>query len=274
MRVFQRLTIVAFILIAATFAAIQVYTRFLTDTTPPVISFDSDTIEVSVSDPDDVLLNGVSAVDDTDGDLTDQIMILGSTQFLSENTVKVTYLVFDSANNISTASRLVRYTDYEEPKFSITEPLVYSRYDKIQIMDRLLAFDVKDGNISSSIRVSTQDLDPYEIGVQTVTAQVINPLGDQVLLPLKLVILNEQEIVPLFALSEYIVYLDQRSHYNARQYITDAVSPDNIRIDSNVDTRTPGVYHTGYELSVPRNPDRPDPDQMYTYAVYQTVVVR
>lgn len=272
MRLFQRLIIFTFVLIAAAFAAIQVYTRFLTDTTPPVISFDNDTIEVSVSDPDDVLLNGVSAVDDTDGDLTGQIMIQGSTQLLTEDTVKVTYLVFDSANNISTASRFVRYKDYEKPKFSITKPLVYSRYENLQIMERLQAFDVKDGNISSSIRISTQELTPYEVGVQTITAQVINPLGDQELLPLKLVILDEQEVIPLFALSEYIVYLDQGSYYNARRYITSTGSSDSIWIDSNVDTRTPGVYHTGYELSIPLDPDRPD--QLYTYTVYQTVVVR
>ena len=75
---------------------------------------------------DSALLDGVCASDDRDGDLTGQVLIRSVSQFTGENTALVSYIVFDSSDNMSTASRSVVYTDYTPPRFALSEPLVFA----------------------------------------------------------------------------------------------------------------------------------------------------
>ena len=81
------------------------------DVTPPVITCSSDSIDASVTAGDEALLQGVMASDDRDGDLTDQILIKGVSPSLTDSSAQVTYIVFDSANNMASVTRTVRYTD-------------------------------------------------------------------------------------------------------------------------------------------------------------------
>lgn len=62
------------------------------------------------------------ASDDRDGDLTDQILIKGVTPALADSSAQVTYIVFDSANNMATVTRTVRYTDYQAPALRCPGP--------------------------------------------------------------------------------------------------------------------------------------------------------
>ena len=59
----------------------------------------------------------VSAYDNQDGDLTSGIVIGGISKLISDNTAKITYMVFDSDNNMARMTRLVKYTDYKKPYF-------------------------------------------------------------------------------------------------------------------------------------------------------------
>ena len=59
--------ILLFVLAAAVtllYGAVCVKDAFFTDKTPPVLSFDSETVSVSVSDGNDALLAGVTARDE------------------------------------------------------------------------------------------------------------------------------------------------------------------------------------------------------------------
>ena len=270
MKLLQRLLICLFAVTLAAFAGLQYYNHSMVDKTPPVISFSPALLEVSANAPEESLLEGVSAADETDGDLTAQVMIQGSTQLLTEDTVKVSYIVFDSSNNIATASRTVRYLNYEKPRFSLTAPLTYVRGETIQILERLHATDVKDGDISSGIRVSLSDLATDANSVSTITAQIINSLGDAELISLPVVILENRDTVPTFELSDYILYLNVGASYSPARYIQNAANPSAIQISGTVDTHTPGNYHVGFSLRTPT--ERPDVYQ--TYIVFQTVVVR
>lgn len=114
-RKMQRVVIALFILVLLAFCSLRIYRRVTVDTTPPVITCSSDSIDVSVTAGEDALLQGVMASDDRDGDLTDQILIKGVTPALADSSAQVTYIVFDSANNMATVTRTVRYTDYQAP---------------------------------------------------------------------------------------------------------------------------------------------------------------
>ena len=84
-------------------------------------------LHISVNDPPEALLQGLSAWDATDGDLTDRIMVASISHFLEPGTVNVHYVVFDAHNNSATTTRRVTYTDYKSPRFNLTKTPVYVR---------------------------------------------------------------------------------------------------------------------------------------------------
>ena len=260
MRILQRITIGAFLIVLLAFVGTKIYTTLAVDRVPPTITSESDIIEVQVGASERALLKGISAADDKDGDVTDQIMIKGVSQLIGADTAKVTYIAFDSSNNMATYQRTVRYTDYERPRFSLSKPLTFPMGTSIQLLDMLTASDVLDGDISDSIRVTTQNVDSGTAGTYSVTVQATNSLGDVESLPLKVVIRNgAASFVPL-VLSEYIVYLDMGDSYRPNSYITTPSAVGEVEIDSHVDTQTPGIYDVSYTYQ--------------NFTVYQTVIVR
>ena len=260
MRILQRITIGAFLVVLLAFVGTKIYTSQIVDRVPPIITCDSTTIEVPVGASDRALLKGITATDDRDGDVTDQIMIKGVSQLIGADTAKVTYIAFDSSNNMATCQRTVRYTNYERPRFSLDKPLTFPLGANIKLLDMLTAHDVLDGDISDSIRVTTQNVDAGTAGTYSVTVQATNSLGDVESLPLKIVIRSgAASFVPL-TLSDYIVYLDVGSSYRAGNYILAPSSANEVDIDSPVDTQIPGIYNVAYTYQ--------------NFTVYQTVIVR
>ena len=63
-RKMQRVVIALFILVLLAFCGLRIYRRVTVDTTPPVITCSSDSIDVSVTAGEDALLQGVMASDD------------------------------------------------------------------------------------------------------------------------------------------------------------------------------------------------------------------
>ena len=211
---------------------------------------------------------GVMASDDRDGDLTDQILIKGVTPALADSSAQVTYIVFDSANNMATVTRTVRYTDYQAPRFALSRPLVYPLGQTVTLLDRLTASDVLDGDISKTIRITSQNIVNSQPGVYNVTAQVDSRLGEPVVLPLKVVITTGE--TQLIWLKDYLIYLPQGASFDAAGYIDSVVAPDGstlaasqVSVDDPVNTSVPGVYYVGYTVAA----------QGQSYTVYLTVVV-
>lgn len=260
MKLLQRGTVALFILVLACYVGLNLYVSRTVDRTPPVITCDTDAVEVRVGASDSTLLEGVTASDNRDGDLTDTVMIKGVSQLITADTAKVTYIVFDSSNNMATASRTVRYTNYEKPRFSLDTPLIFLAGGKVQLLDRLHASDVIDGDLSDSIRVTTQNVNAGEAGIYTVTVQVTNSLGDVESLPLKVEVIGAGNVNPAVRLSEYIVYLPAGARFSPADYVIAPADPGEVEIESDVAASTPGVYEVSYTY-------RGD-------TVYQTVVVR
>ncbi len=253
MKYLQRITIAMFLAMLLIYAGTKLYTATALDTTPPMIQYTDSLVEVSVQDPESALLRGITAVDNEDGDLSDQVMVTSVSQLITADTARVYYIVFDSSDNMATASRTVRYTDYEKPKFRLTKPLVYTMGDNVTLLDRLTATDRLDGNVSHNISVTSQNVDFYTPGVYDVTVQVSNSLGDFTSLPLKLV-LNAEEELPEIRLKHYLLNLKEGDNfvpsyyllgvYNAEgELIADATE---VEITSPVDTSKPGSYNVRY----------------------------
>lgn len=247
-----KLALIALLVVVGVLYGLTTANRYLSGShIPPTISCDSELIEVSVSDEDTALLAGVTAADKQDGDLTSQVLVQGVSKLITNDTAKVSYIVFDSDGNAASTSRMVRYTDYEKPHFTIKSALVYTENEDIRLLDRLTAQDVVDGDITESIRVSSlaATSDPE---VNTVTVQVTNSMGDTARLTLPIVVHSGTVVRPNVNLSSYLIYLEQGVSFNPSQYLSSVTTPigpgdtGDVQITSTVDTSTPGTYFVYY----------------------------
>lgn len=218
---------------------------------PPEISCPQEVLEVSASDPESVLLTGVTAVDPQDGDLTGRVTISGISKLISNDTAKVTYIVFDSDDNMASCVRLIRYKDYHRPTFAVLEPLVYSVTEEPSLLARLQATDVVDGDISKNIRVST--LEPSDNSeIYHVTIQASNSIGDTATVRLPVLMLGSNPLRPEITLSESLLYLKKDSKFTPTSYILSIEVPgedldlNKVQIDNSVDTGEAGTYYVTY----------------------------
>ena len=74
-------TLILFCCSTAAFAGCKLYERVMTDHQAPVISGGEEPLEISVTDTEDKLLEGMTAEDDRDGDLTDSIRVSSMSNF-------------------------------------------------------------------------------------------------------------------------------------------------------------------------------------------------
>ena len=221
---------------------------------PPQISCPNEILEVSASDTEAVLLEGVTATDEQDGDLTYRIAVGGISKLITKDTAKVTYIVFDSDNNMASCVRQIRYTDYHRPTFKVVEPLVYASTEEVTMLPRLKATDVVDGDISKNIRVST--LEPTSNSeVFHVTIQVSNSVGDTSWVTLPVLMLESNPLRPEIQLSDALIYVNQGEKFTPSAYLLGLRVPGmttsiaDVTVDNEVDTGKPGTYYVTYSYS-------------------------
>ena len=112
-----------------------------TDNVVPKITIsDSGIPEMSVYKPE-ALLEGVTATDDRDGDVTSSIVVESVGSIMDDATVTVTYAAFDSSGNVAKAQRTVRYTDYKSPRFTLKESLDFTYGTNFDVVDVVGALD-------------------------------------------------------------------------------------------------------------------------------------
>lgn len=220
----------------------------------PSIQSSLDLLEVSAAHTQDDLLAGLSASDEQDGDLTDRIIVAGVSKLISQDIAKVTYLVFDSDDNMASYTRRIRYTDYHRPTLEVTEPLIFPSQSAVALVENLRATDVVDGDISESIRISTLS-STDDSNVFAVVAQVTNSMGDTSRVRLPVIIAESDPNHPVITLSRQLVYLDAGSSFDPDEYFVSAtqsgsrVSADAVTVEHQVDTGTPGTYWVYYRCS-------------------------
>lgn len=241
----------------------QAWDRSRTDSQAPAIYIEEGMLTVSSADSDAVLLQGVTAVDETDGDVTESIVIESVGTISEDAQVTVIYAAFDAAGNVAKASRTVQYADYTPPRFISDEALAFGYGTNFDIMDHVGAVDQRDGDISHWVKVTSLSSgflsDP---GIYDVKLQVTNSLGDleELIVPV--------EIYPAgtynseLTLTDYLIYLSAGETFVAEDYLdafvfyintvdlTKGVPADYVvHTSGTVDTNTPGVYAVSYTVS-------------------------
>lgn len=268
MRRLRLLLLVFFLIVFAAFMFSSIREYLTSDFEAPVISADSEVMNLSVEAIDAALLSGMTAEDNLDGDVTDTLVVVSKSKFIAKATRNVSYAAFDKSNNVGTYVRKLVYTDYHSPRFVLTEPLRFvagnSSYDYLRHMR---AVDCLDGNLSSQIKITMGSTETASESTSTQPIHVIvtNSAGDTSSLSLTATFEDYETYSKASpALSQYIIYLEIGEKPNYRSYLEGIWTAGNTRKfselrfdpdedveidDSAVDYRTPGVYTVTYKLT-------------------------
>ena len=276
--------VIFFILSVAIFTVFRLTKAMATDRTIPIIEMDSDAITVSVAGGDEAILEGVTATDDKDGDITENLFIESRTTFLEKGRFNVTIAVADQDNHVTKATREVTYSDYKSPQFSLSGPLKFptakESEDDINIAKGLSAKDVIDGNISNRIKISSAySLYTNTVGDSHMEFIVTNSMGDTSKLPVTITIYSaaKENGLPQIFLSSYLInqpageridlmsLIEQIDYHNStyrrgedgNYYNGEIDSSGNaimipsssIRVDTDIDWDTPGVYEVTFTFT-------------------------
>ena len=196
------------------------------DTTAPVLSVDSEVLEVSVNAAGEELLQGVSAVDDVDGDVTSSVLVEGFGKINENHEATITYAAFDSSDNVAKISRTVKFTDYKSPVFGQKKSLSFAENLAPDVLEYMTAEDVIDGDISNRIKgilVSDTSSLSYT-GIHQVEFRVTNSMGDtqRITLPVEV---HEADLynATVDLGGEYLIRLKQGKVFKPEQYLENLI---------------------------------------------------
>ena len=274
-----KFSMLVFVAAVVYFSIFQWRAKAREDSSGPEITMEGDTITISVKDGEDVLMQGVTAKDRKDGDITNSLVVENLSAFTTDSTRTVTYAAFDSDNHVSRAVRKVVYTDYNPPVFHLDGPLQF-QVNSSDILKGLTVKDEIDGDITSSVKFLPQGEFSIETaGTYQVEFRAVNSAGDVAILNAPLELYEQgSNRGPLIVLSDYLIYLDKGDDFDPDDYmetitlggrtydIVDGegnydmdpqpegerivVGDDHIDIESNVNTSSAGFYTVTYSRTV------------------------
>lgn len=245
------------------FYAYRGYESSIVDNKAPKISVSESISEISIKDPEEVLLTGVKATDNVDGDVSHSL-IVEKVQFVgTKGKAKVTIAAFDKNGNVAKTEREVQYVDYDGLRFSLNSSLTFSQNSNFDIYGIVKVVDVFDGDISHRIRATTlEEVSITAVGLHNVEFKVTNSLGDTAEIVLPIEVYPQGTYEASLSLKNYLVYLPKDANFNRNDYLksftlngetTDLSgylpSGFYLRTNGEVDTSTPGIYSVSYYVT-------------------------
>ena len=233
------------------------------DTRGPGITFSSEELVISVRDDRSKLLEGVTAKDDRDGDVTGSVLVETISAIRSDHSVSVTYAAFDKAGNVSKAVRTVRYSDYEPPRFGLKGPLMFRSGISADPFAYIEAWDPLDGDLSSRVKVVMRSGESSisTVGIYEVELRVTNKMGDTAKLTVPLEVYTNGTYNATVQLADYLIYMKKGETFDKNAYFEgitiggriygadELPEGTRLRIDSDVRSGVPGVYTVDYTVT-------------------------
>lgn len=171
------------------------------DLVPPSFIGTKDiTFFIGSDEPD--FLDGISAIDSIDGDLSATITYDDSDVDLSTPGVyTLTYIVSDlSGNEIHTSVSIIVIQETividETPPFIFgqTDITYYLGDEEPDLLSGLVAYDPEDGNVTDQIIVDSIGLDLTTIGIYTITYSVSDAVGNRYEVSIQLTVMDLEQL--------------------------------------------------------------------------------
>lgn len=229
------------------FFVFQMYSKVVRDNNPPTVTCDTEELKVSVEATTEDLLKGVTAKDSRSGDVTDSLVIEEMSAFTEEGTRIITYAAVDDSKNVGRCERVLKYTDYVEPRFDLKESLCFKMGAKVNVFDIIMAESSLDGDLSGNIKYALEKtINTMEAGSYPVEFRVMDSGGKTVYLNTAIEILSSEYAAIKVYLDEYLVYVKKGSSFDPDKYYKGADREGTLTIKSEVNTKEAGTYYVDY----------------------------
>lgn len=277
------ISILLIVLCLGIFAGYCVWDNVRTDSTPPQIHMDAQVPEISLAGAREDLLQGITATDDRDGDVTDSLLVeeirMSDPQ---TRTARISIAAFDRSGNVTKTQFEAVCRDYVSPRFSLSEPLVFPNNTTMNILKCISAADQLDGDLTSNIRANAlQETTLGASGVHEIEFRVTNSLGDTARLVLPVEVYAAGTYDADLTLTDYLIYLEKGDSFRAKDYLKEFILyseafslknglPANFELETvgTVDTDTPGVYTVAYTVTFTRGVT-----SVRTHSAYSKLIV-
>ena len=246
------LTIVAVVL-----TVLSVLTVTFTDSKGPKITVEQKSITYVNGDDKASLLDGVSAYDAVDGDVTVSLIVKDITVLNSGDTAKVTYAARDNRNNISEAYRIVTYVDSSE---------YYSEPDDEAMFQEITEGEVTEAEASAEnteTQATEEQAEPVEEATEETTEEATEepkaeeepqkeekPEESEKPQP-KATDNKPEDKTPKITLKQKSVNINVGQTFNPSDYIKSKENASSISIDGAVNVMAPGTYPLTFKVTGP-----------------------
>lgn len=251
-RALRIIVAVVFCVVSVAFVYVFYTDNISADKTYPTITVEEATLNVEPGVTDEKLLEGVTAYDLKDGDISDKIIIESISKFTDKGVCLVTYAVCDNDHHVATATRKIKYTGYTPPVFYMNSSLCFSVNKFVNISGIIGATDYIDGDISDNVIITSENFESGITGTFTLNAKVTNSKGDTVSIELPLFVEESSTGAPIIELSKYLIYTDKGKTPDFQKYIKTVTDASGEELDLPVSVQTEfnpeeeGVYSVHY----------------------------
>lgn len=288
MKLMRLISMILCVIAMVSFGFVQYRSHIMMDNVPPEIHMEEGKISVSVSAPEEAFLEGITAEDNRDGDVSESLLVESMSNFIETGTRKVTIIASDHSGNVAKVEREVTYTDYKRPKFKLEAPLRFRSGGTPDLLENLTAKDSLDGDLTSQIKIASDSTiyidepDDYPM-----VFLVSNSAGDTVKLPVTVTVYDQSQesAKPTIELSKYIAYTKvgqkidpwkfvERITYRSEEYERKGdvlkttsksdhqprytISESEVQIESNVKYKKAGTYEVLYRFAAAEDPEEED----------------
>ena len=249
MKKIKLFSVILFLISAAVFAGCRIYDGIMTDYTAPVISGEGD-LQVSVTDPQEKLLEGMKAEDDRDGDVTDSLVVQKISEFNEEGQRTVTYAAVDKSGNVAYYNRTLEYTDYQAPVFALSAPLRFPVGADFNICSGISASSTLDGDLTNNIKYTIdRAVTNSAAGTYQAEFRVMDSAGKTAYLTAEIEVYDPSEERINVTLNTYLLYMKVNEPFDPAGYYAGADRGDTLEIQSTVNTAAAGTYYVDYIVS-------------------------
>ena len=240
------LTIVAVVL-----TVLSVLTVIFTDSKGPKITVEQKSITYVNGDDKASLLDGVSAYDAVDGDVTVSLIVKDITVLNSGDTAKVTYAARDNSNNISEAYRIVTYVDSSEYYSELDDEAMFQEITEGEVTEAEASAENTEAQATEEpVEDNTQETEEPTEEVKEEPQEEEKPEEPEKPQP-KATENKPEDKTAKITLKQKSVNINVGQPFNPSDYIKTKENASSIAIDGAINVMAPGTYPLTFKVTGP-----------------------
>lgn len=237
--------------IAVVLTALSVLTVILSDSKGPKITVEQRSITYVNGDDKTSLLDGVSAYDANDGDVTVSLIVKDITVLNSGDTAKVTYAARDNNNNISEAYRIVTYVDSDENYSEPDDEAMFQEITEGEVTEAEVSAENTEAQATEEqAEDNTQETEEPTEEVKEEPQEEEKPEESEKPQP-KATENKPEDKTPKITLKQKSVNINVGQTFNPSDYIKSKENASSIAIDGAINVMAPGTYPLTFKVTGP-----------------------